>query len=79
VTHVIDLKKGAKPFYGPIYALSERELRILRDYFAEKEAIGWIRYSKLPVRALILFVLKPDGFLRLCVNYRALNKVIVKN
>jgi hypothetical protein len=66
-------------FYRPIYALSERELRILRDYFMKKEAIGWIRHSKLPARTFILFVSKPDGSLRLYVDYRALNKVIIKN
>jgi hypothetical protein len=54
-------------------------LRILRDYFAEKEAIGWIRYSKLSAGVFILFVPKPDNFLRLCVDYRALNKIIIKN
>ena len=32
-----------------------------------------------PARVLILFISKPDGFLRFCVNYRALNKVTVKN
>lgn len=79
VTHAIDLEEGARPPHGPIYALSERELRILRDYLAEKEAIGWIRHSKSPAGAPILFVPKPDGSLRLCVDYRALNKVTVKN
>jgi hypothetical protein len=39
VTHAIDLEEGAKPPYRPIYALLERELRILRDYLAEKKAI----------------------------------------
>jgi hypothetical protein len=42
VTHAIDLEEGARPFYKLIYALSKRELRILRDYLAKKEAIGWI-------------------------------------
>jgi hypothetical protein len=40
VTHAIDLEKGTRPPYGPIYVLLERELRILRDYLTEKEAIG---------------------------------------
>jgi hypothetical protein len=40
ITHAINLEKGIKPLYSLIYTLSERELRILRDYFAEKEAIG---------------------------------------
>jgi hypothetical protein len=40
ITHAIDLEEGAKFPYGPIYALSERELRILRNYLAEKKTIG---------------------------------------
>jgi hypothetical protein len=40
VTHAIDLEEEVRPFYRPIYALLERELRILRDYFTEKKAIG---------------------------------------
>jgi hypothetical protein len=39
VTHTIDLKEKTKPPYKPIYALSERELRILRDYLTKKKAI----------------------------------------
>jgi hypothetical protein len=39
VTYAIDLEKRVKSFYKPIYALSERELRILRDYLTEKKAI----------------------------------------
>jgi hypothetical protein len=79
VTHAIDLEEGVKPLYKSLYTLLGRELRILRDYLAEKEEIGWIRRSKSPARTSILFVLKPDGFLRLYVDYRALNKVTVKN
>jgi hypothetical protein len=37
VTHAIDLKEGVKPSHRPIYALLKRELRILRDYLAEKK------------------------------------------
>jgi rubrerythrin len=40
ITYAIDLEEETRPFYKPIYALSERELRILRDYLAEKKAIG---------------------------------------
>ena len=39
VTHAIDLKKGTKPSHKLIYVLSERELRILRDYLTEKKTI----------------------------------------
>jgi hypothetical protein len=79
ITHTIDLEEEAKPPYRPLYTLSERELRILRDYLAEKKKIGWIRRSKSPVKTLILFISKPDDSLHLYVDYRALNKVTVKN
>ncbi len=79
VTYIIDLEEGIEFLFELIYSLSERELRILCDYFTEKEAIGQIRRLKLLAGALILFVLKLDGLLRLCVDYRALNKIITKN
>ena len=79
IAYTINLIKGIKIFYRPIYLLSERELRILRDYFKEKEAIDWIRRFKSPADSSILFVLKSDGFLRFCVDYRALNKITIKN
>ncbi len=79
VTYIIDLEEGTKSLFKLIYSLSERELRILRDYLAEKEAIGWIRRLKSSAGAPILFILKLDGLLRLCVDYCALNKVITKN
>ena len=40
---------------------------------------GYIRQSKSPYDVLVLFVDKKDGKLRLCVDYRAFNKVTVKN
>ena len=40
---------------------------------------GFIRPSKLPYGAPVLFVKKKDGSLRMCIDYRALNKITVKN
>ncbi len=79
VTYIINLKKNTESLFRLIYSLSERELRILRDYFTEKEVIGWIRRLKLLAGISILFILKLDDLLRLYVDYRALNKVITKN
>ena len=77
--HAIKLEPGAKPPYSPIYNLSEKELEILQKYLRSSEAKGWIRKSKSPAGAPILFVSKKDGGLRLCVNYRALNKITIKD
>jgi hypothetical protein len=67
------------PPHGPIYPLGVRELEVLKLYLSEAKAKGWIRESVSPAGAPILFVPKPDGSLRLCVDYRGLNKVTVKN
>ena len=78
--HAIDLKEGTQPPWGTIYALSETELQALRDYIKEMMRTGKIRPSKSPAGAPILFVAKPHGRgLRLCVDYRGLNKVTVMN
>jgi hypothetical protein len=42
-------------------------------------ARGWIRRSKSSARALILFVKKKNSSIRLCVDYRGLNKITIKN
>ena len=75
----IDLQEGAQPPFGPIYSLSQPELKALRSYIDENLAKGFIRHSKSPAGVPILFVKKKDGSLRLCVGYRGLNKVTVRN
>ena len=77
--HTIDLLPGTAPPYGPIYPLSQRELAALRQYIEENMAAGRIRKSVSPAGAPILFVPKANGELRLCVDYRGLNKITVKN
>jgi transposase InsO family protein len=67
------------PPFGRIYNLSPSELAALKDYLEVALERGWISHSKSPAGSPILFVPKKDGGLRLCVDYRALNKVTVKN
>ena len=71
----IELEEGAQPPFGPIYNLSQTELAELRKYINENLAKNFIRHSKSPAGAPILFVKKKDGSLRMCVDYRGLNKV----
>ena len=77
--HAIEIEEGKKIPNLPIYNLSGRELEILREYLAAAQEKGWIRPSKSPVGAPILFVPKSDGIMRFCVDYRGLNKVTIKD
>ena len=73
------IETTAEPPFGPLYNLSNTELAALRSYLDDALAKGWIQHSTSPAGAPILFVPKKDGGLRLCVDYRGLNKVTVKN
>ena len=75
----IDLEEGTSPPIGPMYSLSQSELGSLREFIDEHIRIGFIRSSKSPHGAPILFVRKKDGTLRLCVDFRGLNKISKKD
>jgi len=77
--HTIPIKDGAEVPFGPVYNLSQTELKALHEYIKENLHKGFIRRSESPAGAPILFVKKKDGSLRLCVDYRGLNKVTTPN
>jgi len=56
--HTINLIEGKEPKYGPLYSLSARELRVLREYITKELESGRIRYSTSPIGAPLLFVPK---------------------
>ena len=62
-----------------IYALFEKKLRIFRKYLNENLKKKFIRKSQLLTKYSILFVFKKNETLRLCVDYRKLNEIIIKN
>ena len=62
-----------------MYSLSQSELKTLRAFIEEHVNIGFIRPSKSPHGALILFIKKKDGSLRLCVDYHGLNHITKKD
>ncbi|RVX00707.1 Transposon Tf2-12 polyprotein [Vitis vinifera] len=63
---------------GP-YRMAPPELEELRRQLKELLDAGFIQPSKAPYGAPVLFQKKHDGSLRMCIDYRALNKVTVKN
>jgi hypothetical protein len=77
--HTIPLEPGSKPVFGPVYNLSEVELKTLRNYIDDNLEKGFIRPSTSPYGSPVLFIKKPSGALRLCVDYRALNRQTIKN
>ena len=77
--HALKLKKGKQPSYRPIYSLQPVEFEIFKTYIETKLANGFIKASKLPVSALILFVRKPNGSFCLYVDYQELNNLTIKN
>ena len=77
--HHIHLEEGSKPIFDPIYNLSETELQVLKEYIDENLQKRFIHPSTSPFGAPVLFIKKPDGSLRLCVDYRALNSMTIKN
>lgn len=62
-----------------VYSLSQLEGEAMEKYISYSLAAGSIRPSSSPVGAGFLFIQKKDKSLRRCVEYRGLNKIIVKN
>ena len=79
VDHKIDVVPGAEPPSKAPYRLDQKKLMELKGQLNELLARGYVRPSKSPYGAPVLFVDKKDGKLRMCVDYRALNKVTIKN
>lgn len=77
--HKIHLEPGQTPGYGPLYGMSQDELRVLKKYLDDNLKKGFIRASSSPAASPVLFVKKPGGGLRFCVDYRALNSITVKD
>ena len=77
--HRIDLVPGAEPPHRAPYRMSPKGLDALKKELQELTDKGYIQPSVSPFGAPVLFVPKKDGGLRLCVDYRALNKVTVHN
>jgi hypothetical protein len=79
VNHEINLIEGAKTPFGSLYSMSLRELQALKEYLEENLSKGYIRAFSSSAASPVLFARKPDGEIRFCVEYRALNDITVEN
>ncbi|GJR48005.1 putative reverse transcriptase domain-containing protein [Tanacetum coccineum] len=75
----IDLVPGATPVAKSPYRLAPSEMQELSGQLQELQDKGFIRPSHSPWGAPVLFVKKKDGSFRMCIDYRELNKLTVKN
>ncbi|GJS50352.1 putative reverse transcriptase domain-containing protein [Tanacetum coccineum] len=75
----IDLIPGATPIARVPYRLAPSKMKELSDQLKELSDKGFIRPSSSPWGAPILFVKKMDGSFQMCIDYRELNKLMVKN
>lgn len=77
--YAIELEEDKQSPYRPIYSLGPVELETFKAYIKTHLKTGFIRPSKSSTGAPILFDKKPDGSLRLCVDYWGLNNLTIKN
>nr|GFC43040.1 putative reverse transcriptase domain-containing protein [Tanacetum cinerariifolium] len=75
----IDLMLGAAPVVRAPYRLAPSKIKELSDQLQELSDKGFIRPSSSPWGDPVLFVKKKDGSFRMCIDYRELNKLTVKN
>ena len=77
--YLINLINDKQLPYDLIYSQKLVKLEILKTYIKTNLANGFIRSSKLPTGALILFIQMKDGNFRLCINYQGFNNLTIKN
>ena len=79
IEFVIELAPSIEPASKALYRMAPAELKELKIQLQELLDLGFIRPSFSPWGAPVLFVKKKDGSMRMCINYRELNKLTIKN
>ena len=77
--HVIDLILDKNSSFDSLYNMSEKKLMYLREYIVENKTLSRIREFVNRASASMLFISKKNDNLRLCVDYRDLNAITIKN
>ena len=77
--YVINLMLDAKPSYESLYIFLEIKLNILKDYLLKNLILNRIQKFISHANASMLFVLKKNDSFRLCIDYKELNTLIIKN
>jgi Reverse transcriptase (RNA-dependent DNA polymerase) len=75
----IPLLPDSVPLNRPAYRLSRREREEVEAQVKDTLEKGWLAPSASAYGAPVLFVPKPDGSMRMCIDYRALNNITAKN
>jgi hypothetical protein len=79
VQFLIDPLPGTTPSFKRPYRMSIEELKELKKQLMELQEVGYIRPNSSPWGAPVLFAQKKDGSQGMCVDYRSLNDVTIKN
>ena len=77
--YTIEIIEGKQPPYGPIYLLSAAKLDLLPRYLRVNLALGRIRPLMSLSGVPFTFMPKKEGDDRICINYRGLNAITIKN
>ena len=77
--YAIDLIENQKSFFMFLYNLSQIELTKFRRYFDDILLKNWIKHFIFLAKIFIFFIFKKNDNFRLCVDYRNLNAIIIKN
>lgn len=75
VDHKIELTQENNLRHSPLYRQTTEELRAVKEYLLENLDKGFIVPSNAPFASPVLFVAKPNGALRFCIDYRKLNSI----
>jgi hypothetical protein len=79
IDHAINLRVGIEPPYKKGFPMNPTQLRAVKKYIDDELAKGTIEPSKSPCASPVLLVRKPGGGIRVCVDYRALNALTIKD